>query len=187
MYFTFRTWEDVKNELMQRQSDYLAKLKAWENVTIEKKKNGEEFAQIGRALKNAKIGAYYPVEDAGHPYITIFYKSDGYKSDSIPIYFNDDELPNDGVHRDKLCGGYYTKDTFAMTHDDIRKKIQNIINVYANYADALSRQLQNGEKIFNDYRGKIKKADDELAAADMVFRNGGIFPSSLFYLTKETR
>lgn len=188
MYFKYKNFDEVKTELEKMIIDYKTRLHTWEAVTIEKKKNGEEFAQLGRALKNARIGAYYPVEDGAHPYITINYYAGGYQSDQIAIYFYKEDLPKDGKDRPQLCAGYYTRDTYAMDADDIRNAIYKTIEKYRGYIDNLKKQVEQGREMFEEYRKAIDEAEKRLTERDKQLREAGeIYPTSLYHRIKETR
>lgn len=188
MYFVYQTFEEVKNELKKQIEEYRACVKAWEAVTVEKKKNGEEMASIGRALKNARKGAYYPVEDPAHPYITVSYQANGYKMDNIKIFFFSEDVPNDGRERAKLGGGYGLRDTYEMTHDDIRQAIHKIIKDYEERIGSLEKHINEGEAMFNEYRSAIAKAEARLQERDKQLRAGGaLYPTLLYYRIKETR
>ena len=181
MYFQYNNFEEIKKDLQDLINDYSAMVEAWQSVAIEKKKNGEEFAQIGRALKNAKLGQYYPFEDAGHPYITIAYKSGYYKTDSLPIFFYEDGLPKDNIIREALSVGYYIRQTYKMTADDIRNAINNRIGEYKKYIISLKTQLKCGEKMFNTFRNSIQNAIDKLKEEDLKIRDDKPFPTSLYH------
>lgn len=187
MYFQYNNFEEIKKSLQDSLKDYMAMVEAWQSVTIEKKKNGEDFAQIGRALKNAKLGQCYPVEDAGHPYVTISYESGYYKTDSLPIFFYENELPKDNIDRNKLLVGYCTKQTYQMTTHDIRNAIKNRVEKYKKYIVSLKNQLKYGEKMFNTFRNSIQNAIDKLKEEDLKIRDDKLFPTSLYYKIIESR
>ena len=188
MYFKYDNFDEIKIELVKMIADYQARVKVWETVTIEKKKNGEEMAQLGRALKNARIGAYYPVEDAAHPYITISYQSNGYKTDNIAIYFNGEDLPKDGRERAKLGGCGFIRETYAMTPDDIREAIRKTIDTYKNRITSLKNQIEQGREMFEEYRAAIEEAEKRLTERDKQLREAGEnYPTSLYHRIKETR
>lgn len=187
MYFKYDSFKEVKNELEKQLEDYRACVKAWEAVTLEKKKNGEEMASLGRALKNARVGAYYPVEDSAHPYITVVYQANGYKTDNIKIFFYSEDSPADGRERAKLGGGYGLRDTYAMTQDDIRESLRETIKDYTRRIVSLEKQISACEDIFNEYRSAISAVERRLKERDEQLREAGdIYPTPLYYRIKET-
>lgn len=188
MYFKYDNFDELKTELEKMIADYQACVRAWEAVTIEKNKNGEEMAQLGRALKNASFGGYYPVEDAGHPYISIYYQSNGYKSDHLEAFFYEDETPNDGNKRDRLPVESWRKKTYKMTADDIREAISEKIDRYNSYISSLKKQIEQGREIFDEYRAAIEEAEKRLTERDKQLREAGEnYPTSLYLRIKETR
>ena len=188
MYFKYDNFDEVKTELVKMLADYQARVRAWEAVTIEKKKNGEEMAQLGRALKNARIGGYYPVEDAAHPYISIYYESYGYKSDHLEAFFYDGKTPKDGNKRDPLPVERWQEKTYKMTADDIREAISKEIDSYNSYISSLKKQIEQGREIFDEYRAAIEEAEKRLTERDKQLREAGeIYPTSLYHRIKEAR
>lgn len=187
MYFKYDNFDEIKTELEKMIIDYQSRVDVWETVTIEKKKNGEEMAQLGRALRNASMGEYYPIEDAAHPYITINYYSNGYKSDRIEAYFYEDKTPNDGKQRDPLPVAIWQEKTYKMTADDIRAAIRKTIDKYNRYIISLKNQIEQGREIFEEYRKAIDEAEKRLTERDKQLREAGeIYPTSLYYRIKET-
>ena len=91
----------IVKDLTAAKEEYAALAQAWGAVTVEKKKNDEEFANLARALKGAKMGAYVPVEDGAHPYATVyaFTPSRGYVSDALPLFQYADNPPTDEARR----------------------------------------------------------------------------------------
>lgn len=59
IYYKHRTAAEVVEALTEALEETKARRTAWASVEIAKKKNGEEFEQIGRAVKNASITADY--------------------------------------------------------------------------------------------------------------------------------
>ena len=83
-----KTLEEILKGLAATRDECAAYAEAWEAATVEKKKSGEEFASLARALKGAKMGVYAPIEDAAHPYATIYTHTAarGYTRDTIPLF-----------------------------------------------------------------------------------------------------
>lgn len=187
MYFKHSTLDEVKKVLQDYINDYDARVKAWEAVTIDKKKNGEDFAQIGRSIKGAKIGVYYPVEEPTHPYLTIYYKtSAGFQSDHLAIYYYIDTLTEEErTSRKVIYNNGILRHTSQMTADEIRFEIVKTINNYNDQIKSLKNQLKQSEKMFTKYRKAIEKAESELEKADKVLRGESIFPTSLYFAITE--
>lgn len=189
MKFKYSTLDEVKKVLQGYINDYEAKVKAWEAVTIDKKKNGEEFSQIGRAIKGAKIGVYYAVEDPTHPYLTIYYKTAAeYQSDHLAIYYYLDTLTEEERSRRQIIyDNGILRNTSPMTAEEIRLEIVKTINNYSDEIKNLKNQLKQAEKLFTKYRKAIEKAESELNKADKVLRGESIFPTSLYFAITATR
>ncbi len=163
MYFRNQNIEEVKTELQTQLDNYKSALAAWQAVTIHKKKDNSEFAQIGRALEGAHISTSCP-NDAAHPAIEITYKNKhGYNSDTLDIYFYCDQLPDKGASRETVFdGGIWQRKTSPMNAEEIRAAIANRIEIYKNRVETLKKQLEIAEKAFTNYRAAIAKAEKEL-------------------------
>ena len=157
--------EQIKRTLNNYLEEHEAEVEAWQQVKIEKKKNGEEFARLSQALKNGYIGKYYPVEDGLHPYITIYTKtkSGKYVNDSMPIFYYLDELPNTD-ERKKDLRPQFVRQTTPMTNDEIMNAIKNHINKHNKSIEGLKRDLDNAEKAYNNYMQALQQAEQQLKA-----------------------
>lgn len=189
MYYKYSTLDDVKKVLQGYINDYEARVKAWEAVTVDKKKNGEEFSQIGRAIKGAKIGVYYPVEESTFPYLTIYYEnSAGLQSDHLAIYYYIDKLTEEQrSSRQIIYDNVILRNTSPMTTNEICIEIEKTITNYNDKIKNLKNQLKQAEKMFTKYRKAIEKAESELEKADKVLRGESFLPTSLYFAITATR
>lgn len=189
MYFVNNTVEEVEAKIAARIRRAEALAQAWRAVTIEKKRDGKEFSQLGRALRGAKAGAYYPNEDWAHPYITVVTKAGAeYTQDEIPAYFYADEVSEEKRNtREYLAKGIsYVRDTLRKTPDDLREAIKERAAYYEQEAENLCRQKEKAREIFNTYRTMIAEAEEFIEEADKQFKNKPYF-STLYYETTRTR
>lgn len=189
MYFVNQTVEEVEAKLTAAIARAEALAKAWRAVTIQKKKDGSEFAQLGRALAGARTGGYYPVEDWAHPYITITTKAGTeYISDEIPAFFYADETTEEKrAEREYIAKGIsYIRDTLRKTPDDLREDMQACAQCYEKEVENLRNQKAKARGIFIKYRAMIAEAEKFLEEADKQFEKRP-YHSTLYYATRETR
>lgn len=159
MIFEYQTAEEVVRHLRELREDAEARAAAWARVAVRKKKSGEEFAQLARAVDGAEFGKYSPVEDGCHPYLTIFYKvGREYKFDHIPAFFFIDELPEDKRDRAIIYGGVLMRDTSPMRAEELREAISAEVTRARAKAERLKRQEERAEKAFAAYRTAIDVA-----------------------------
>lgn len=159
MNFKYQTAEEVVQHLRELREDAEARAAAWARVAVRKKKSGEEFAQLARAVDGAAFGKYSPVEDGGHPYLTISYKVGRvYKFDQIPAYFYIDELPKDKRDRAIIYGGVLMRETSPMSAEELREAIAAEVTRARAEAERLKRQEERAEKAFAAYRSALDVA-----------------------------
>lgn len=131
--------EDVKKKINDGLHDSIERREAWEKVEVMKTKSGKEFAQLGRALKNAKIGTSYSADDI-----------------KIEVYY-----------RSAACG--YSSDWVHIKSDDepqaLRDKIAEVINAYKENEESYRAQLAEVDELTSEYLKKIKEATEILKSA----------------------
>lgn len=189
MYFTHNTAEEVKAKLTSYLNTTLATIEAWRNVTIERKKDGSEFAKLGQAIKGAKLSTAYPAHDAAHPALYVYFMSDGaHKEDYINAYFYCDEMPDKGASRETVYGGGILRKTSPMTAQELRQAILTYIAILEERAGTYKKQIAICEEAFTTYRNAIAEADKKLKElCNTAKRPNQIGETSLYYKISETR
>ena len=130
-----RNFEDVKNKLQESINYYDCRIKAWESVTFPTKKDGTPFKVFSKNFAGADIGKYYPVEDAAHPYLTVYAEEKQlngntvYISDHLQIYMDqyNDRLPQPNPEREVVFT-HYGSEREILTIDEIKTEIQALIS-----------------------------------------------------------
>ena len=187
MYFKYNNVSEVIELLTSYKIETEAKIEAWKQVEIKKKKNGEEYAKIGQATVNAKFGQYYPVEDAFHPYITVCFKC-GYKymTDNVQAFYYVDELSVAERVRDVVWKDGWSRATSPLNAEELRTKISEYIEKLEKHKISLEKQIDAAPTMFNKFREAIEKATKELTQSDLEIREKEIYPTSLFYAITST-
>jgi hypothetical protein len=186
MRFTFNTKEQIKTKLEEQLAETTNKLEAWKKVEVKRKKDGSEFAQLGRAISGGRIE-----EDSGyiyaHPKLYVSYSENGvYGNDYICLYGFVDELPLDDERREGYTPGF-ERPTYVFSMQAVRDKITQYIKQYAEQVEKLKKQLEISDRAFDLFRTKVKEAYDELIEFDNEVKSSdNKFHSSLFYLLTET-
>ena len=132
-------------------------------MKIEKKKDGNEYSRLSQGLKNGFLGKYTPIEDGLHPYITIYTRTEhgNYIDDNLAIFHFLDELP-DTDERKKDYRRQVVRQTTPMTNDEIREKINYIIERYKTRLETYKKDLENSEKAYNNYKTALENAEKQL-------------------------
>lgn len=186
MVFTYNTISDVTNELKNRRSDAIAKRDAWQKVTVDKKKNGDEFARIGQAVNGARIGQYLPVEDDLHPYLTVCARNSqngDYIRDEMRIFWYLDELPKEDERRAAYIP-QCVRQTTPKTPDEIRAAIKQRVEMYNEKITSYDEQIKKAPAAFKAYRDAITKATAKLIK---TAGKNGVLNNSLYYLVSECK
>ena len=187
MYFKYNNVSEVIELLTGYKKETEAKIEAWKQVEIKKKKSGEEYAKISQAMVNAKFGQYYPVEDCFHPYITVCFKC-GYKyiTDSVEAFYYVDELPVEKRVREVVWKNSCMRAVSPMSAEELRTKISEYIERLEKHKISLEKQIEAAPTMFNKFREAIKRANDELTQSDLELRKQDIYPTSLYYAITST-
>lgn len=173
----------ILERLTAYKNEYTAKFDAWQNVTLEKKKSGEEFEQIGRGLKNAKLAFPDYENDKLHPQIKIFFSANGrIIEDHLCIYDHLDEHPEKAADHEVRENGIYRK-TFIFTPDEIREALAKYIIFLSSQIDSYEKQLKSAKKAFEAYKKAIEKAEEQLIINSGC--HGEKHKNSLYYAIKD--
>lgn len=188
MYFKYNNVSEVIELLTNYKIETEAKIEAWKQVEIKKKKNGEEYAKIGQAMVNAKFGQYYPVEDAFHPYVTVcIWYGCRHTTDSVQAFYYVDELPVVERVRDVVWKDGWSRATSPLNAEELRTKISEYIEKLEKHKINLEKQIEAAPTMFNKYREAIEKATKELERSDLEIREKEIYPTSLYYAITSTK
>lgn len=175
-----RNFEDVKNRLQESINYYDCRIKAWEAVTFPTKKDGTPFKVFSKNFDGADIGKYYPVEDAAHPYLTVYAEekqiggNTRYISDHLQIYMDryNDRLPQHNPERTIIswCGIPIEQ----LTLDEIKTEIQALISRYKGYKKRAEYQLSIAGDVF-------EQVNNALDGVRTVFRENNLRSTTLGY------
>jgi len=167
----FKNKEEVMNKLRNDLTMEKARLSAWENVSVLRKKDGSEFAQMGKAISGAKLDKQRI--DAEHPYISLHYCAEHkYQSDLIQAFWYLDELPESDPRR-SAYRKQFVRQTCPMTADEVREAIAKRVSAVREYVE---QDISVAEEAYNAFR-------EAMHNADTVLRSAG--SSHLYYAIKD--
>ena len=177
--------ENIIEKLENYKKDHEAKAKAWEGVTLEKKKSGEEFAQIGRGLTGgAKLQYPFYENSLLHPQITIYTQTNHRTTeDKIDIFLFLDEHPEKAEGHEIRTEGSIHRATVILTPDEIREAIKTRAEWHKQQVNSYNAQILAAKKAFTAYQKAIEKAENELKANSGCA--GEMFGNSLYFAVKE--
>lgn len=182
-YFKYKSVDEITNKLNEYINEATAKREAWAAVAVLKRKNGEEYERIGQAVKGARFGGYYPVEDKEHPYLTVTAQKSGrYYTDSLQAFFYVDELPADDPRRQNYVRSFLRQTTPA-TPDELRRMIAERVEALTKTIKEYNDQIAAAPKAFEHFREAIEEADRKLKSEALADKS--IYFSSLYYLITE--
>ena len=176
---------DVKRELNNRLAQDKSILASWENVKINKKKNGEDYKVLSKAIEGARVCDYI---ELGNQIIVYGYGQDNrYYEDNILIYGYLDELP-DTDERKKAYKRSFIRQKYQFTADEIKKAIENRIEWLRLDIANLERDIEEAETLYNAFHEKIKEAFAIFGTEKSVDKNGKTVNTTraITYLIKET-
>lgn len=159
--------DEIEKSLKKDIEHYRKAAEAFSAVVIAKKKNGEEFANLTNAIKNARR-----VNEYGFDQLRICYKSDytGYRTDTIDLYGYQDELPDDDPRKVAPVVGY-VRQHYTLSADEVRAALRVKIEKYNHLAD-------DAEKELSVIRGYLTAFRETVAAAENELRKGCPVPRS---------
>ena len=165
MYFK-KSMEDVLNGLKVDKLELELCKQAWENVSVLRKKDGSEYAQLGRAIKGASLDSgYSTAADNLHPYLTVYYRNGAkYLNDSIAIFWYLDELPEADPRR-SAYRRQFVRQTTPMTAEEVRQLISKRIADKENSIREYDHDISVCEKAYAAFREKMHEAEEELRSA----------------------
>lgn len=158
MLYVKKSLEQVKAELEKNAERAAALADAWRNVTIEKKKDGKEFAALGRAIHGASVRPYAYHNGNGEKTIFVFarYSNGGYTDDEIRTFGTLRDLPKDDPRRPASVGLY---NTYELTPDELREKIAERVAMYTEHAANYRAALETIADDYNAYKAAIDAAN----------------------------
>ena len=168
------TYEDVRKRLRETIDYYDRRIKLWENVTFPTKKDGTPFKVFSKNFDGASIGAYTPVEDWAHPYLTVagfFKEEDGrqtYEKDHMEIFVNpyNKRLPQHSEDRETRPG--WGCDIEIMTLDEVKSEISALIKRYKVLKKESEDMMAISEEKFNAVREKLLELKDIIYCKEIV-------------------
>lgn len=176
--------ENIVSKLENYKAEHEAKRDAWQGVTLEKKKNGGEFEQIGRGLTGGASLFFDSYEsDKLHPKIRLFANSNGrYIESYIYCYGFLDEHPEKEKDHEIRRNGY-SRATFIFTPDEIREAIKHQAEAEADFVKSYEAQIKAAKKAFTAYEKAITEAEKTLKINSGCA--GEMFPNTLYFEIKE--
>lgn len=170
MYYK-NTLDGIRAELERRAILHEKAAEAWSKAEVAKKKNGEEFAEIGRAFRGCKRYAEFGFDRI---HVVFSTPSKMYESDDIDIFGYCDTLPDDDPRKVKNSGCWRTK--YTLTAEEIRKAIADKIDWHRKTAADYREQIKVYREAAKEYREAVEEAEAKLKAYGFT---------SLFYLVTD--
>ncbi len=158
----FKSCEEVMNKLRSDKAMEEARLSAWKAVSIAKKKDGSEFAQIGKAISGAKYDKVSCPADSDHPYLFVYYCCDHkYQSDFISAYWYLDELPK-GDPRRSAYREQFVRQTCPKTADELREAVAKHVSRVSEYLEQLNSDIVVAEDAYKAFCDAMNNAETAL-------------------------
>lgn len=138
--------DEAKKKIEKRILYYEERIEAWKKVERVSRKNGENFANLGKNFTNCEIVREYSIDE-----LTVYFRAryEGYTKDYITISGNQYQEPAD-------------------TPEKIEKRIKEHIAKYENYVERSRKALETIESTLKSIepeldklREVIKKGADE--------------------------
>lgn len=149
----------TKNECLEKllyaKESYLQKIKAWQKVQRQYKKDGSPFAIMSKNFNNAYFNLY-TASDSNHPYISVYYE--GYKMDELKCFeYWDDMTEQEKENKKPLILGPYSRNVYIFTCDEIEQAIKKYIKELEKRVKYYEEQIKNFDFIFVFVDEKIKE------------------------------
>ena len=184
MYFK-NDLNSIKRQMECSIMFYKAAADAWDKVVIKRKKNGDDFADIGRAIEGARVYKSYNFDEKpqAHIYITTGRNEDT----TVELWGYCDELPKDDPRHDTPNNPTWSRAKYTLTAAELEKRIAARVSYYREYAAELERELLRADELFAEYRNAIKAAEDKLADELQHYKrvDGDIHTSTLYWKITE--
>lgn len=135
--------DEAKKRIEKRIMFYAEKIEAWEKVERVRRKNGENFSNLGKNFTNCEIVSEYSMDE-----LTVYYRAryEGYTKDYINISGNQYQEPAD-------------------TPEKIEERIKDLITMYKNY-------IERSRKALETIESTLKSIEPELDKLKEVIKKG---------------
>lgn len=190
--------QEFKNRLFNYLEENKAELEAWQKVKRLYKKDGTEFKNKNANFEGACFGAYYPVETALHPYLTVNYKykyidtygtKTQYSSYSLQCYKDIRDLTEEEKQTKPITKrGTYYYDAWIFNYDEIEEAIKNHIKDLEEQIKDLEEQIKNIDFVLSfidntvgQIHEFVNKNSDKLQNKKYKFKSG----NSLYYVMRD--
>ena len=172
MLFKFNSAEEVKAELFRLLEEIRDEKNAWKKVVIRKKKNGEEFVQISRAIDGARLSYDY----AYHPEIEVDWSTGNkYMQSCLPAF-----------RYLETCRGFISN-IELNTAEELREAITKRIEQLEKMEKSYEKQIKICEYAYTEYRNAVIKAENALKEIEDVAKGEGeIGHTTLYYAITKT-
>ena len=179
MLFKFNSAEEVKAELFRLLEEIRDEKNAWKKVVIRKKKNGEEFVQISRAIDGARLSYDYNC----HPEIEVVWSTrNKYMHSCLPA-FRYLEARNEFIRNHG-----FIRNIELNTAEELREAIDKRIEQLEKMEKSYEKQIEICEKAFMDYRKAVMDLPESKLkeALEPAKYEGQIGECSLYYAITKT-
>lgn len=169
--------DNILTELRKRLDTVNTKISAWEKVERNRKKDGSDFASLGKNFKNATL---YDSQTSLVPEkaITVHawsqfsgYVEDDIKNRALVRYEKNRQIPEGRIIKESYLEPYYYK-----TVDEIFEDISCRIAGLKRQKEEIESDIENAEQVFNLFKARIDTALTELKLS---------CNSGLYYLTRD--
>lgn len=146
---------EIKEGIETRIADDKAKIEALNNVVIKKKKDGSDFANLGKAIEGGTVIK----EPGGDCHISVIYHGASYGTCCIPGYGYMRELGEDDPRRENVFS-YST--TYRLGSNEIKIKIEEEIKRTKKEIEDLEKFKMDIDNIYNKLIEKAREINKEL-------------------------
>ena len=183
-----RTYADIENAIKSSIAYYDDRISLWKAVKYPAKKDGTPFKVLSKNFDGARIGAYYPVEDAFHPYLTVSGRDSRgqWISDHLEIYMSryNERLPQ---HNEKREIRHSYCDIEVLTLEEIKSEIQTRIETYTRLKEDNEKQLAELPEVFAEIQPKIDAINKVLKPYSNINRSNSLYYAFRDYVEHKVR
>ena len=178
---TYRSYEEIKQDLEMTVKWYEVRIAAWENVKIVTKKDGTPFKVYSKNFDGADIEKYTPVEDYANPYLTVCFRDERgrWESDQFPLDIGSGYLtaglPEENEEREVRVTAWGNSHAIA-TPAEAGIMLKNLIKKYRENKAEAERELEMSKAYFDkveakceEIRGILKEIKGERLSSHFVY------------------
>lgn len=153
--------ETIETSLKKNLDHYRKAAEALSAVVIAKKKNGDEFANLTNAIKNARR-----VNEYGFDRLQVVFESANarYDSVSVNLYGYQDELPKEDPRRAAPVVGC-VRQKYELSADEVRAAVKAAAENYSRLAEKTEKELTIARDYITAFRVAVEEAEEKLMQA----------------------